>query len=201
MNWIKRQIKKFREKSLFQKSIDLLFVGFIALILFPNGRVVVQRVLLHTGLFNANMEQVDRTPIHESDFNHLIFFDDQQVKHSLAEYKGQVIFLNFWATWCPPCRAEIPSLSNLYGKTHKKENLKFLFLSYETPEIVSAFKKDYETQLPFGYLVNTPEVLNPAGLPTTYIIDKQGRIAFSHTGLANWDSDQFYEQLESLIKE
>jgi len=202
MNWIKGEIQRFREKTLLKKLFDIIFIGFIVFLLFPDGRIALQRLILNTGIMNAQIEAENRVTISENTFQNFVFVDDQGIQHSLSEFKGQVIFLNFWATWCPPCRAELPSITNLYHKMENKEGIKFLFLSYEKQEVVNAFAADFGTVIPFSFLTfKVPEELSPPGLPTTFVIDKSGRIASQTTGMANWDSDDFILQLESLIKE
>ena len=202
MNWIKGEIQRFREKTLLKKLFDIIFIGFIVFLLFPDGRIALQRLILNTGIMNAQIEAENRVTISENTFQNFVFVDNQGIQHSLSEFKGQVIFLNFWATWCPPCRAELPSITNLYHKMENKEGIKFLFLSYEKQEVVHAFAADFGTDIPFSFLTFTvPVELNPPGLPTTFVIDKSGRIASQTTGMANWDSDDFILQLESLIKE
>ena len=202
MNWIKGEIHRFREKTVPKKFFDIIFIGFIVFLLFPDGRIALQRLIVNTGIMNTQIEAENRVTISENVFQNFVFSDDQGLQHSLSEFKGQVIFLNFWATWCPPCRAELPSITNLYHKMENKEGIKFLFLSYEKHEVVNAFAADFGTDIPFSFLTfKVPGELNPPGLPTTFVIDKSGRIVSQTNGMANWDSEDFILQLESLIKE
>tara|TARA_B110000259_G_scaffold117368_1_gene133571 strand:+ start:539 stop:1147 length:609 start_codon:yes stop_codon:yes gene_type:complete len=202
MNWIKGEIHRFREKTVPKKFFDIIFIGFIVFLLFPDGRIALQRLIVNTGIMNTQIEAENRVTISENVFQNFVFSDDQGLQHSLSEFKGQVIFLNFWATWCPPCRAELPSITNLYHKMENKEGIKFLFLSYEKHEVVNVFAADFGTDIPFSFLTfKVPGELNPPGLPTTFVIDKSGRIVSQTNGMANWDSEDFILQLESLIKE
>lgn len=202
MNWIKGEINRFRKKTVPKKFFDIIFIGFIVFLLFPDGRIALQRLIVNTGIMNTQIEAENRVTISENVFQNFVFSDDQGLQHSLSEFKGQVIFLNFWATWCPPCRAELPSITNLYHKMENKEGIKFLFLSYEKHEVVNVFAADFGTDIPFSFLTfKVPGELNPPGLPTTFVIDKSGRIVSQTNGMANWDSEDFILQLESLIKE
>lgn len=202
MNWFKKHINKFKKKSPVQKAFDLIFIAFVVIMLFPNGRMAFQRIILKTGLMNPDLVNENRIAISDEAFREFVFLDEQGNQHELGEYKGQVIFLNFWATWCPPCRAELPSITNLYHKMEDTKGIKFLFLSYEEKPIVTTFAKDFGTDIPFSYLTyKTPEILNPPGLPTTFVIDKSGNIVSKTTGMANWDSEDFISQLQALIKE
>jgi peroxiredoxin len=109
---------------------------------------------------------------------------------SLADYKGKVLFLNFWATWCPPCRAEVPDFVTTYAE-QKANGLEILGISLDTKgkEVVTAFVEKYK--------INYPVVLEPREvtgkivddykpgqfIPTTIIIDKKGRIREKQVGV------------------
>lgn len=108
---------------------------------------------------------------------------------SLSDYRGKVLFLNFWATWCPPCRAEIPDFIEAY-KENKDKGFEILGISVDTKG------KDAVLQFVEKYKINYPVVLESRRkteqliddyepgqfIPTTVIIDKQGRIRHKHVG-------------------
>lgn len=202
MNWIENRVKKFKMKSPLQKAYDFGFLCLIVLFLIPDGRIFMQRMLLHTGLFNANVETDERIFVPEEQFNSVVFIGTDGKQHTLSEYKGQVIFLNYWATWCPPCKAELPSLSNLYANFEDKTQINFFFMTFEKREKVNEFLDNYESKVPPSFMVqNAPENLKADALPTTYIIDKKGQIVLKHSGMAKWDSDDIYQQIDELINE
>jgi peroxiredoxin len=101
----------------------------------------------------------------------------------LADYKGKVLFINFWATWCPPCRAEIPDFVEVYGQM-KAKGLEILGISLDTKgkEAVVAFVEKYKITYPIVLETrdNTEKVISDFDpgqfIPTTFVIDKQGRI-------------------------
>jgi peroxiredoxin len=101
----------------------------------------------------------------------------------LADYKGKVLFLNFWATWCPPCRAEIPDFIEAYAE-QKANGLEILGISLDTrgKDAVAAFIEKYEVNYPvvLESRQNTEKIVNDYQpgqyIPTTIIIDKSGRI-------------------------
>jgi len=103
---------------------------------------------------------------------------------SLDDYLGQVVLLNFWATWCPPCEAEVPDLEAAY-RAHQADGLVVLGVSVqEKPEFVQPFVDDYGVTYPIlldstGQVMNTYRVL---GLPITVIIDREGVIRARHVG-------------------
>lgn len=118
---------------------------------------------------------------------------------SLSDFRGKPIYLNFWATWCAPCIAEMPSIQNLYDVL-KNEEVVFLVVSDETAETVRAFMEERQFTLP-AYLSmgDLPEALRSKALPTTFIIDSGGNVVFKHTGAAQWDDDSSVDFLRSLM--
>ena len=121
-------------------------------------------------------------------------------KTNLVNSKEKVILINFWATWCPPCVAEMPSLQSLYNDYGDKVD--FYFVSMENPEKVIRFmgKKGYNfpVQIPIQKI---PKVLKSISLPTTYVISKKGDIVIDKSGAADWDSKKVREMLDQLLAE
>ncbi len=113
--------------------------------------------------------------------------------------KGKVTFLSYWATWCPPCIAELPSIEKLYA--HYGKQVQFILLTNEDPEPVTRFleKKGYDLPV-FNPRMPAPEVLSSASIPTNYLIDGKGKIIIKETGAADWDSKKVREVLEGLVK-
>lgn len=122
---------------------------------------------------------------------------------SFSGLRGKVILLNFWATWCEPCRTEMPSIERLYKKL-KNKGLRVLAVDImETADKVRAFMKEKELTFPTvidgdrkiadKYHVNV--------IPTTHLIDKTGRIAGTAFGAREWDSDTAFEIIEQLLRE
>lgn len=112
--------------------------------------------------------------------------------HKLSEYRGKVIFLNFWATWCPPCRAEIPSMERLNEVLGNKD---FVMLAVNTDENIKdleAFVK--ETPHNFTVLSDADgqiqKLYKVYKFPETFIIDRQGRIVEHIVGARDWSSTE-----------
>ncbi len=120
---------------------------------------------------------------------------------NFEDLKGQVILLNYWATWCPPCIAEMPMLNNLYKDY--KDKVKFILVTTDSWQKVSAFYNEKGYNFPTYQLQsNLPSELNRSNsIPTTYIIDKSGYIRVYSTGSANWNSKSFRKQLDSFLKD
>lgn len=119
---------------------------------------------------------------------------------NLSASEGKVVLINFWATWCPPCVAEMPSLQRLY--TEYGDRVDFYFVSMESPEKVTAFMEKKSYALPV-YIPKQqiPEVIRGNSLPTTYVISKNGQIVVDKVGAAHWDSNTTKALLEQLLND
>ena len=132
----------------------------------------------------------------------LVLTDMAGKKVTLADLKGKVILLNFWATWCPPCREEMPTLETLY-QTYK-DHKNFVFLSVDSSE-PKATVADFLAKNPYHF----PVLLDLNGavsaeygisaIPTTYLIDPQGKVVAGVRGAFNWSSPQFTAGLKALL--
>ena len=120
---------------------------------------------------------------------------------NMEDYRGKVIFLNFWATWCMPCVAELPSIEKLY-KEFKDENIAFLLISNEEFEKVISYHKKKEYEVPFHIMDqegHIPNIYFSPSIPTTFIISKEGKVVKSTRGAEDWDDDEFIEALKEML--
>ncbi|MCI5149163.1 MAG: TlpA family protein disulfide reductase [Candidatus Electrothrix sp. MAN1_4] len=120
---------------------------------------------------------------------------------TLSALKGQVVFINFWATWCPPCISEMPSMQNLYD-TLPKDQFKMLAVLYsDEADNAKDFSEKLDITLPI--LVDkgnrTGMQYGLTGVPETFILDKQGVIRETHKGPAEWDSAEVIHMLRGYI--
>jgi peroxiredoxin len=124
-------------------------------------------------------------------------------KISIAEYKGKVIFLNIWATWCPPCVEEMPSMEKLYQKL-KGESFEILAVSIDVSgsESVLPFMKKHK--LSFPALLDTKgdikSLYQTTGVPESFIIDKEGIIVEKIIGPRDWASPGAIRSIRNLIQ-
>ena len=127
--------------------------------------------------------------------------DKQGKTWTLSKLKGKVVFVNFWATWCPPCREEMPSMQRLYSLMPKDKFEMLAILENDKPERADAFAKQLGITLPILY--DEEKKAWPkyglTGLPETFIVDKQGVIREKFIGPAQWDSPQAVEMLKKYI--
>ncbi|RAU83519.1 TlpA family protein disulfide reductase [Pontibacter arcticus] len=119
--------------------------------------------------------------------------------------RGEVLFVNLWATWCIPCIAELPSITRLKNKLKENGRVKFYIVSNETQKKLSTFfernKFDLDKttqQLPFYTLVSDREVFDELALPTTLIL-YNGKIVYKHVGAAKWDDDHVVSYINNIL--
>jgi thiol-disulfide isomerase/thioredoxin len=121
----------------------------------------------------------------------------------LSDLKGNFVFLNFWATWCPPCRAEMPSMEKLH-KHFANKNLTFLAIDIREPATtVATFIKKFNLTFPIALDKNgdTANLYAISSIPMTFIIDKDGFIIATAIGARNWDSPEIISAFEALLKQ
>ena len=122
----------------------------------------------------------------------------------LSDLRGKVVLLNFWATWCPPCREEMPSMQALWLDLRDEDFIILAVNVGEEDDAVFAFANEFPTPLSFPILMDKKSaVLNDypiIGLPTSFIIDKDGNMAFQTVGGREWDHPEVRETLRALMQ-
>jgi len=122
----------------------------------------------------------------------------------LSDYRGKVVFINFWATWCGTCKVEMPSMEKLYQR-FKDFDFEMLTISVDKDQsLIEPFLKEYN--LTFPVLLDPEEEIakklyKTTGVPETFIVDKNGIIRFKAIGPDNWATDEYMEAFAQLIKE
>jgi thiol-disulfide isomerase/thioredoxin len=117
---------------------------------------------------------------------------------SLEAFRGQVLFINMWATWCGPCVQELASIQALV-ESMKDSGVAFLLVSPEDPEPVQRFLRVHGYDLPVYLEVQEmPPAFGLRALPTTFVVDRQGQIVLRHRGAADWDQDAVRRFLQAL---
>ncbi|AIM15486.1 MULTISPECIES: thiol-disulfide oxidoreductase ResA [Neobacillus] len=119
-------------------------------------------------------------------------------KHQLSDYRGQGVFLNFWGTWCPPCKKEMPYINNQYNQ-FKDQGVQVLSVDIQESElVVNQFAEQYKLDFPI-MIDKDKEVMTAYGvdvLPATFLIDKNGKVVKYHTG--ELTEDKVREFMESI---
>ncbi|MFD2518444.1 TlpA family protein disulfide reductase [Salinimicrobium flavum] len=177
---------------------NILFILFIALLIIPQTRKPIQVTLNRLIAFSPSEVAPEKRETIDS-YNWLLA-DMEGQRHNFRETEGKVAIVNLWATWCPPCIAEMPSFQKLYDEYGEKVN--FYFVSSEENEKLQGFleKKGYSLPV-FRPLSQAPGNLQSNTLPTTYVISKKGELVVDKTGAANWHDSKFRKLLDELLEE
>jgi thiol-disulfide isomerase/thioredoxin len=124
--------------------------------------------------------------------------------HDLAALNGKVVLVNFWATWCPPCRREMPSLERLSQALAGEAFVVLAVDVGEDAETIDSFTSQLDTVPTFPVLLDARSTAmqgwKVAGLPTTFLVDKQGRIVASAIGGREFDHPQMIEAIRGLLR-
>src|SRR5580693_2934342 len=122
---------------------------------------------------------------------------------SLAQYKGQVVMLNFWASWCGPCRQEMPLLESIYKK-YNRMGFTLIGVNVE-PDSNAANQWLKQTPVSFPVLYDkdskVSRMYDVSGMPSTVIIDRKGNLRFLHHGYKPGDESEYLNSIRTLIRE
>ena len=193
-----------------------LFFGILLLVYSQGWHkpiiATLQRGILKTGIMNPQLKEVPDmdtktrvkgtqseavAPGDPAELN-VQFFDENDQLVSLADMPKQPYFINFWATWCPPCIAEMPGIAKVYAD--KKDEVNFVLVSFDTDfEKAKAFKKRKGYELPiYAPGGKLPKMYQSSAIPTTFVIDADGNLAMTHKGMADYSDPEFKKFLKSL---
>jgi thiol-disulfide isomerase/thioredoxin len=123
--------------------------------------------------------------------------------HALADYRGKVILLNFWATWCPPCRHEMPAMERLYRRFRERGFVVLAVNQWEDPDLVFAYTGDLNVFPSFPILFDPRSSVSQQygvkGLPTSFVIDGNGQVIYRAIGGRQFDHPEILQILEGLL--
>ncbi|WP_246154848.1 TlpA disulfide reductase family protein [Sphingobacterium allocomposti] len=194
------------DKKKIRRIIKNLAVAALILVLvLPAGRIWVQRGLMKIGLFRPDLEQPKEGSQTPSAVGHtapeVTFLNNEGNTVRVSDLKGKVVFLNFWATWCPPCKAEMPSIQILKDKFKGNGNVVFLLVEIEGErQKAQMFMEQGNMDLPVVYPQSDipPEWLGQS-IPTTVILNKEGRVAARHEGMADYSRTEVSNFITELL--
>lgn len=189
------------KKILTKKNIgNALFISlFLVIIFVPSAKALVLQGLMEVGLFKPSITTTSNSKA-TLDLGSIRFKDSKDQVLSLADLKGKVIFLNFWATWCPPCLAEMPSINQLYQQFAGDEGVAMLLIDADGNFKKSQAyfdRKKYKMPI-FAAASSIPQVLFSGSLPTTLVLDKKGQVVYNGVGVANYANPKFVSFIKEL---
>jgi peroxiredoxin len=122
---------------------------------------------------------------------------------TLASLRGRVVFVNFWATWCAPCRQEAPSLERLY-RSLRDEGFEVLAISIDAPAddaAVEAFTREFELTFPIprDTAKRVYDAYRASGVPETFLVDRQGRVLERFVGPQDWDDPRYARAIRRAL--
>ncbi|AZA98208.1 TlpA family protein disulfide reductase [Chryseobacterium joostei] len=187
-------------------STVIFAIALIILLVSPDAKAWLMRQVASTGLLNSKISEpkAKNTSIVPSvSYTDFTIKDEMGTVTSVSKLKGKVVFINFWASWCPPCRAEFPSIQQFYEKYRSNSNMAFLTINLDDDlALGKSYLKEKGFTVPFLTPAGSiPKEIYGGSLPTTVVLDKNGEIRFHHTGLADYSKASFYDQIDQLLKE
>lgn len=207
------KIKKFIKKIPGWVVIMVLFGTLYATGWHTEAIGQVQRMLLATGFKKANVseplegdrvvepERSNSDPSASMPGSGFLMVDLEGNTVPFENLKGKVVFMNIWATWCPPCIAEMPNIQSLYKKVNK-DRIAFVMLSVDKAGIDKVRKFNVRKGYDFPvYLAQTqmPQEFSANVIPTTFIINPEGEIVSKQEGMAEYDTKEVRDFLESMV--
>ena len=188
--------KKSIKREIIEWAIFLGILGF----LFGTGLHTpvfgfFQGLILKTGIMQPSIESESEVTA-SYDFQ---VVDQDGNRIDFSTYENKVVFVNFWATWCPPCIAEMPDIDNLYQEMEGKD-VEFILISLDDDfEKAKAFVEKKNFAFPIYRLGSSlPAVYESSAIPTTYVISPEGKIVVSKSGMAKYNTKKFRQFLEGL---
>ncbi len=160
----------------------------------------VQEIMEKPELSAPDPEEMEITTI-DFESNMLLFNDLEGNEFSLRNFENKVLFINYWATWCNPCLAEMPSMAELYEQYKENDNIVFLYLSKEDTDTIIDYipKDDSLGQLPIYKVVTDDDLFSTRGIPTTFIVNRNGEIVIKDVGSAVWNDQSVVDYLDKLL--
>ena len=187
-------MKRKLKRELIEWGVLLTVVG----VLFITGWYkevagFLQRGILETGILKPSVSENSRP----ADYTFQLL-DSEGRKVNFSNFEDKTVFLNIWATWCPPCIAEMPDINNLYKKVG--DQVSFVMISVDNqPETALKFVERKGFDFPIYFLqTGLPAAYQSSSIPTTFIISPSGEIVVEEHGLSKYNTEEFRTFLSSL---
>lgn len=185
--------------------LGLAILGILAILIYPTRlgrklRIKTKMELLGTGLIQPKIESntLSADPVAFNYEGSLLTLEGIPV--NLEEYSGKTLFINIWASWCGPCRAEMPYINSLYGKLKDHPDVEFLMIAIDEDfEKSKKYIREKEFVFPVYHAYEgLNSSLDTKVIPLTVIVNPEGNIVFYDKGMNNFDSKKFLDFLTSF---
>jgi len=187
-----------RGRSRWSVASDIFFILLIAMLIIPSTRS-----LLLSGV--AKVRTLVTNPVNRAEIREPLTPENWQWNlrnqdgdlFSFDSFKGEVIFLNQWATWCPPCRAEMPDIERLFRDYGSR--VRFVMLTGEDPAVAMKFIKEQGYTFPVYYGSAAGAALVSRSIPNTTIINRKGQIIADKKGAYNWNASKIRKLIDHAL--
>jgi len=183
----------FLRKNIIYIVLTVIFLAFM--LIKPLRNFVTEQIAMSPTVAKVNSETMLPAEVLDIDLKGI-----NTSSTNLKNLRGKVLFLNFWGTWCPPCRTEWPTVQKLYDL--RKDKLEFALIAMQDQEEdVKKFLKDNNYSVPV-YIAESPldPKILPQAFPTTYLIGKDGRILKKEDSSMDWSKDSILEFIDNVTK-
>ena len=192
-------------KRLFKAPVllnALVFIGLMVLMFNPAAKATLIKGLMKVGVFQPGLSEPVKANGMDAAMPDIVFQGTNGRLLHLSDQKGKVIFLNFWATWCAPCIAEMPSINRLYEKLKGNKNIVFIIVDadHDFSKSRPFMAKRHFTMPLYQAASKIPESFLSNAIPTTTIIDRDGKVVFHQEGSADYNNPKVLEYLNSISK-
>ena len=179
---VNNDLKKYKE---YYKDLSIMYL---------------KEVIEAPKLLAPSSEEMKVTTI-DFESNMLQFLDLENNISTIQNFKGKNLFVNYWATWCNPCLAEMPYMVELYENYKGEEDIIFLYLSREKLDTIKNYipKDENLQQLPIYKIITDDEFFATSGIPTTFIINSDGVVIVKDLGSAFWNDESVFTFIDNLI--
>lgn len=196
-----------KKPSTASKIIYVVLVVLILMMFWPSSRALLQRGLMKIGLYKPKVEQPttsaatqDYVDLPKPAVESALFVGEKSEQINTADLKGKVVFINFWATWCGPCIAEMPSIQTLHDHFKDNDQVDFMLIEIEgdmgaAQQFMQQHNLSMPVYVPGG---NIPREWLSGAIPSTIVLDKDGQRAFSHKGMADYSDAKFIAFIQEM---
>lgn len=197
-----KQLEKWKKKTLWGKISDVIFILFLVALIIPGPRKAIMAGInnVKAKIIPPKTNEQVIAQLSDADFNWQLADIEGNIVN-FSEYKGKVVFINFWATWCGPCVGEMPEIQKLYDKFKDNDEVVFILASTDDITTIQNFinNKDYSFPV-YSIRSQVPSVMGHNSIPTSFLINKEGGIVLKQTGVANWGGSKMEETVNNLLK-